>query len=234
MNSCFARIGFVVVMLAMLLIGGFLLISVATEGFDDTFDRLFSAPRDLFCDVTGLCESSEETELVDSEIVWTRISERSLLDLGKFEQNGRWRAERNLLIVTNSMSMSGTVNITMAMNLGFITQEDITVTQDDPTVIIQLPPVQTAECFMTDVEYSDRFCIEVCDDLERDLQRKAIEQSLGSDELQQALQEALENAKVEIAKLIDIGNISDQDYRLQFSQKTETPPPIAGATCPGN
>lgn len=232
MKGCFSRIGFVVVMIGVIIFGVIFAVSVATQGFDDTLSDFLNWPRDTFCNATGLCEVSNKTELLDEEIIWTRITERTLLDLGKFERNGDWRAEKNVLFVTNSKRMRGTVNITMGMNLGFITEEDVIVDQTNRTITIAIPPIQEVECFVTDEEFYDSFCIEVCDDLERDLKKIAIERSLKADEFQVAKSEAYELAKTEIATLIDIGNLSDETYTVQFIEKDEDPPEIPGATCP--
>ena len=232
-QGCLSRIGFVVVMIAALLCGAVFTIGTINNGFQDTLNAFYNAPRDAFCSIIPLCGSkSFDTALVDEQILWTKISERTVLDLGKFERRGDWHAERSTLVVTHTKNMRGTVNITMGMNIGAIAPEDIVVNQEDLSITITLPPVQPVECFVNEVEYYGGFCIEVCDELERDLLRMAIERSLNSDEFDQAMVSAEADAKVELATILDIGNITNIDYTLRFLQSTEEPPAIPGKTCP--
>ena len=233
MQGCLSKVGFVVLMMLSLVCGAVFTIGTINNGLNDTLNAFYNAPRDAFCSVVPLCESkSLDTVLVDEQILWTKFSERTVLDLGKFERRGEWHAERTTLVVTHSKNMRGTVNITMGMDLSAIEQQDIVVNQEDLTISITIPPVQPVECFLNEVEYYGGFCVEVCDDLERDLQRMAIERSLDSEDFNQSLIGASEDAKVEIANILDIGNITDVDYSLQFIQSTDGPTDIPGATCP--
>lgn len=232
-QGCLSRIGFVVVMLLAMVCGVVFTIGTINNGLEDTLNAFYNAPRDAFCSVLPFCDNeSIDTVLVDERILWTKVSDRSVLDLGKFERRGDWHAERTTLVVTHTKNMRGTVNITMGMDLGAIDQDDIVVDQDALSITITIPPVQPVECFVNEVEYYGGFCIEVCDDLERDLQSMAIERSLDSEDFDQALVNAEEDAKVEIATLLDIGNITDLDYTLQFVESTDGPTDIPGATCP--
>jgi hypothetical protein len=232
-QGCLSRIGFVVVMIAALICGAVFTIGTINNGLEDTLNAFYDAPRDLFCSVVPFCDNeSIDTALVDEQILWTKISERTVLDLGKFERRGDWHAERQTLVVTHTKNMRGTVNITMGMDLSAIEPEDIVVDQEALSIRITLPPVQPVECFVNEVEYYGGFCIEVCDELERDLQRIAIERSLDGEDFGQALVNAEEDAKSEIATILDIGNIADVDYTLQYVESTEDPPQISGATCP--
>lgn len=226
MKDIFARIGFV----ATIVIGVGLIVLASSQGFDP-LNSLWNG----FCGFTGLCDVRNSEDFVEEAVIWTRLQERAVLDAGKFERNGQWRAERTTLaFFTHSMRMRGTVNITLGLNLGAIQEADVQVDNEAEIITIALPPLQSVECFVADVEYYDRVCIDVCDDLERDLQRQAIESSLNSEEYQLFRTASLDRVKTELAKLINIGNLTDIEYSLRFTEQTVNPPPIPGATCPGS
>lgn len=232
-QGCFARIGFVAMILVAFTCVFIFGVGVINNGLQATIDSFFDAPRDLFCSVVPFCDTKPiETRLVDERIVWTRIHERAVLDVGSLQRRGDWSAERTTMVVTHSKNMSATVNITFGLNLMGIEEDDVQVDQQTQTVTVTLPPVQPVQCFITDEDFYGGFCIEVCDDLERDLRKKAIERTLDSEDFSQALLEATTRAQQEIASLIDIGNIADIPYNLVFQEGTEPGPEIPGANCP--
>jgi hypothetical protein len=228
LNALFERIGFFVVIIATITIGFLLTYGLLTNRLDD-----------MLCDLNPFCEGEEvEIKVVDEQIIWTRITDRTVLDLGKFERNGAWRAERDLrlpvvgTLATESKRMRGTVNITMGMNLEGLTQEDITVDQSTLTITIALPPVQPVECFMVGEEFYDNACATVCDELERELEATAIQRTLESEAFGVELTNKFNEAQVSIAQLIDIGNITNLQYTLRFTQQERIPAILPGTTCP--
>jgi hypothetical protein len=211
---------------------GLFLLSGFINGFDEAFGLIFDTPRDLFCSIVPFCDVETETEVVNTQILWTKIHERAVLDVGKYETHGEWRATRRTSVlvgsVTHSMKMEATVSVTMGLNIENVEQEDIVVDDENQTVTVTLPQAQPIECFMDDIEYFDRSCVLVCDDLERDLREKAMEDVLGRDELATALDEAYENAQSVIAGLIDpLAN----DYDIFFVQDTEVPLRLDSSSC---
>lgn len=207
----------------LLVIGGALLLF--SDPLCDSFDML------PFCD-----EEEAETTFADSVVLWEKIYERVILDVGKYEVRKDLRAERTPEVlgiweaVTHSMRMRATVHVTMAINLETMEQEDIQVDEDSRTISITLPPVQPVECFLEDIEYYDESCIfEQCERLERDLRDKAFEEVLESDELQEELNQAFFRGQDGIAEII--APFIDDDYRVEFLQSNEQPAPILGRTC---
>lgn len=214
--------------IAFLCIGIFAL-SVALNGFQEALELSFSVPRNLFCTVTALCDVSGngETKVVDTQEIWTRIHDRALLDVGKYETRKDWKAERTTWPVTHSMRMRATVSVTMVINLQLVTEEDIVVDDENETITITLPQVQPAECFLSEIEYYDESCLLVCGDLENDLQEKAQESVLDSDELDTALDEAFINGQPAIAAFIT----PVTDYQVVFVKSTENPPRVESGSC---
>ncbi|PJF39053.1 MAG: hypothetical protein CUN55_15470, partial [Phototrophicales bacterium] len=143
---------------SLVLIGLFFTAGIS-NGFNEAFELVFTIPRNLFCSATGLCEVSDnDAKTIQEDEIWTRLYERALLDTGKYEIRGSWRAERTTLFVTHSMRMNATVSVTMAINLENISPDDIVVDNEAQTVTIAIPPAQPVECFLTDIEYTDRSC----------------------------------------------------------------------------
>lgn len=222
MRDCLGKGFFIGAILVSIFLGFFIMYGLITNQLDD-----------MFCELNPFCESKEaETKLVDEQIIWEKFTERTVLDLGKYERNGEWRATRDTLFITHSKNMSGTVNITMGMNLALVTQENITVDQNERIITIALPPMQAVDCFITEQDFFGGACIDVCDDLERDLEKKAIENTLKSDAFDAALDGALVEAKTTISEFIDIGNIGNEAYTLRFTEQADSPPKMPAATCP--
>jgi hypothetical protein len=234
-NGCFARIGFVIVMLVLLVFAVIFGISVATRGFEDTFSAFINFPRDVFCATFNTCEGKNlEARLAEETIIYTKIHERTVLDLGKFERGGEWKATEDTLFITHVRRMKATVNITFGMNLGAITEEDIVVDNTTQTIQVALPPIQPVECFLENRDFYADFgegCVDVCDDLEKKLQEMAIKRSLESEEYAQSRDRAWLDAQEQVAQLIDIGNLADIEYHIQFVEKQGDIPKIQGETC---
>lgn len=221
MRDCLGKSFFIVAVIATILIGFLVTYGLLTDQLDD-----------MFCELNPFCEVEEVETVVDEQIIWEKFTERTVLDLGKYERNGEWRATRNTLFATWSKNMRGTVNITMGMNLTLVDQDNITVDRDERIITIALPPIQPVDCFITEQDFFGGACIDVCDDLERDLEEKAIEGTLESEGFAIAMDGALVDAKSTIAEFIDIGNISNEPYTLRFTEQTIDPPAIPAATCP--
>jgi hypothetical protein len=198
---------------------------------------LFSDPLCESLDMLPFCEEEEtETTFADSVVLWEKIYERVILDVGKYEVRKDLRAERTpevlgfLEAVTHSMRMRATVHVTMAINLESMQQEDIQIDEDTRTITITLPQAQPVECFLEDIEYYDESCIfEQCERLERDLRNKAFEEVLASDALEEQLDQAFFGAQDGIAELI--APFIEDDYQVEFLQSDERPDPIPGRTC---
>ncbi|NDJ86125.1 MAG: DUF4230 domain-containing protein [Chloroflexi bacterium] len=205
-------------------------IAAAVNGVGEAVELTLSAPRNLFCSIVPFCDvgDGDETEIVDSEQIWTRIHERSVLDTGKYETRQSWKAERTTWPVTHSMRMRATVHITMGVNLDNISREDIIVDDENESVTIVMPRAQPVECFLTEIEYYDESCLLVCDELEQDLQRKALERVQDSDEVAAEINLAYERAEADLAVLL---TPFVEDYDLVFQQDTETPPRVEGSSC---
>ena len=222
MRDCLGKGFFIIAVLATILLGFFITYGLLTNQLDE-----------MFCEINPFCETDKaETKIVDEQIIWEKFTERTVLDLGKYERNGEWRATRNTLIATWSKNMRGTVNITMGMNLALVDQENITIDRTERIITIALPPVQPVDCFITEQDFFGGACIDVCDDLERDLEKKAIEGTLDSEAFDAAMDGAVIEAKSTIAEFIDIGNISNEPYTLRFTEQAGSPPAIPAATCP--
>ena len=222
LRDCLGKGFFIIAVLATILLGFFITYGLLTNQLDE-----------MFCNINPFCDiENAETEIVDEQIIWEKFTERTVLDLGKYERNGEWRATRNTLFATWSKNMRGTVNITMGMNLTLVNQENITIDQSERIITIALPPIQPVDCFMTEQDYFGGACIDVCDELERDLEKKAIEGTLDSEGFEVAMDGALVDAKSTIAEFIDIGNIGNEPYTLRFTEQEGSPPPIPAATCP--
>ncbi len=211
----------------LLLLGLFVAAGI-NNGFDEAFNLVITAPRNLFCSIVSFCEPDDETTVVREDELWTRIYERALLDTGKYETRGNWLARRTTFFVTHSMRMQATVSVTMALNLGNIEPSDIVVDNDEQTVTITLPPAQPVECFLTDIVYSDRSCVGVCGELEQDLVAIAERDVYQSEELTVELVNAYERGKVALAALI---SPLAQDYELIFLQDEMPPAPIESSSC---
>lgn len=204
-------------------------ISAAVNGIDEAFKLSLEGPRKLFCSVIDVCDDdSMGTEVVSVTEIWTRIHERALLDVGKYETRKDWRAEISTWPVTHSMGMRATTSITLALNLGNILPEDIVVDEENKTITVTLPQVQPAECFLSEIEFHSESCLLVCDDLKKDLQEKAIEDVLDSDGLEVELVAAYERAKPIIGGLI---SPVARDYVINFVQRPEAPNPIESGSC---
>lgn len=208
---------------------GLFLVAAAVNGVDDALKLTFSAPRNLFCSVVKFCDvSGEGTQIVDTDDLWTRIHDRALLDVGKYETRKDWKAEQTTVVVTHSMRMRATVSVTMVVNLENILPEDIVVDNDAQTIVVTMPPAQPAECFLSDIEYHDQSCLLVCDDLEDKLQENAIESVLDSDELDTALTDAYRQAQPIISGLL--APVA-RGYTISYVQRTGTPPRIESSSC---
>lgn len=216
-----------ILLIPSLLLIGLFMVAGLNNGFDEAFDLVVSVPRNLFCSATGLCDVDETTGIREDEI-WTRLYERALLDTGKYEYHGVWRAERTSFMITHSMRMEATVSVTLALNLANVTPDDIVVDNDAQTVTITIPPAQPVECFLTDIEYRDRSCAGTCGELEQDLASIAENDVYTSEELQLELINAYGRGKTILATLVD--PLID-DYTLTFVQDEVPPPPIESTSC---
>ncbi len=205
----------------------FVIVAV-TQGIDEALELTWSAPRNLFCSIAPFCDVDDETEVVDLGELWTRIHERALLDIGKYETRQSWRAEQTTWPVTHSMRMRATVHVTMGINLDNLTEEQIAIDEQNQTITITMPQVQPVECFLEDIEYYDESCLLVCDDLKQELQVVARRNVMGSDELAAELINARQRAEVEVSNLIEP---FIEDYTLQFVTNPEAPPPIESGSC---
>lgn len=202
---------------------------VYTSGVEDAFNTIFEGPRDLFCDVTGLCGDEAETFVREDEL-YTVIWERGVLNVAKFDVvNGTYRATRQVVLAEASMRMQADVSVTLGLNLELLTEDDIVVDNENNTVSVTLPPVQPIDCFLTDVEFFDEVCLGQCDELRDDLRSKAIEDTLQREDFNAEYNTALEQARLLIGDLLDPVT---QDYALNFVYDTTPPPPIAGSNCP--
>ncbi len=223
------RILVTIAVIPVALFMGLFAISAAVNGFDEALELTFSAPRNLFCSVMPFCDVNDgEANIVDTQEIWTRIHERALLDTGKYETRRDWKAERTTWPVTHSMRMRATMHVTMGVNLDNLLPEDIVVEEDSQSVTITLPPTQPIECFLTDIEYYDESCLLICGDLEQDLQEKARQNVLDSDELQLALDDAYQQAESVVSGLIAP---AAEGYTIQFVQSAVSPPPIESGSC---
>lgn len=208
------------------------MLSGLVNGFGEAFSLLLDTPRDLFCSVMPFCDVETETEVINTEVLWTRIHNRAVLDVGKYETREEWRATQRTSLgitsITHSMRMRATVSVTMGLNLELVDPEDIVVDDDNQSVTITLPPTQPIECFMEDIEYFDRSCVAVCGDLERKLREEAMDDVVESEELDVALVGAFEEAQSTIAGLIDP---LINDYEIIFVKDEEVPPSLDSSSC---
>lgn len=215
-------------MLPFFLLVGLFLVAGFINGFDEALRLSFSAPRNLFCSVVDFCDV-DEGEVVKVDEIYSRIYERSLLDVGKYETRNDWRATSTTVVVTNSMRMRATAHVTLALNLELMSPDDIVVDENAKTVTITTPPVQNAECFLTDIDYYDESCLPgTCGDLERRLQRTALDDAKNSTELERERGAAMERGQTTIAALIDP---LASDYDILFRISDEAPPPVPGGSC---
>jgi hypothetical protein len=221
-----------IVGLPLMVCFGLFMLSGFINGFDEAFKLLFDTPRDLFCSVMPFCDVETETEVLNTAKLWTRIHERAVLDVGKYETREEWRATQRTSLgiasVTHSMRMRATVSVTMGINLESVLPEDIVVDNENETVTVTLPQVQPIECFMADIEYFDRSCVAVCGDLERRLREDAMEDVIKSDGLSEALVGAYAEVQSTVASLIDpLVN----EYDIFFVQDLEAPPRLTSSSC---
>lgn len=230
--SLIQRIYVAIIVLPIILCIGMFAISAAVNGVDEAVDLAISTPRNLFCSIVPFCDApNEETEVIDEELLWTRIHERALLDVGKFEQRRVWRAERSTFVVTHSMRMRATLNVTIGVNLDNTGPDDIIVDEADKTITVTLSQAQPVECFLDNIEYYDRSCIGVCGDLEDDLVDDALDSWRDNEELQIELEAAYLRATREVTALIEP---LAEDYTITFVQNPEAPPPITSGSCYSN
>jgi len=202
---------------------------VATTGVEDAFNSIFEGPRDLFCEVTGLCSNEPETFVREDEL-YTVIWERGVLNVGKFDViGGTYRATRQVVLAEASMRMRADVSVTLGINLELLTEDDILVDNENNTVSVTLPPVQPIDCFLTDVEFFDEVCLGQCDELRADLRRNAMNDTLAREDFNAEYTNSQEQARFIIGDLLDPVT---QDYALTFTYDMTTPPPIAGSNCP--
>ncbi len=227
--SLIQRIFVAILAIPIVLCIGAFAISAAVNGVDEAVDMALSTPRNLLCSIVPFCDSTaEEAEIVDEQLVWTRIHERALLDLAKYEQRRDWRATVTTVFVDHSMRMRATVNVTLAINLDNTHREDIVVDDETETITITLSQAQPVECFLTDIEYYDRSCIGVCGELEDKLLDQARDSWQNDDNLQIRLDEAFERGKIEITNLIEP---IAKGYTIELIQDPEPPPPITSGSC---
>jgi hypothetical protein len=196
------------------------------------------SPFQGLCEILPWCledDEEVETEFVDSRILWERITTRFILDVGKYERNGEWSAQRTPEIAgvetpTQSMTMNAIVNITIGVNLENVEQANIEVNDESKRVVIYLPQPQPYECFITEATYDSSCLWEQCDILERDLQEKAIQETLNNNDfLDKAMTDAAAQAENKMAEFI--APLIPSDYTLQFIFSEDAPPPIESGTC---
>lgn len=202
---------------------------VYTQGIEDAFNSIFGGPRDLFCDISGICGEDEETFVRESEL-YTVIWERGVLNVAKFDVvGGTYRATRSVALAEASMRMRADVSVTLGVNLELLEEEDIAVDNDANTVTVTLPPVQPIDCFLSDVEFYDEVCLGQCDELRDDLRRNALRDTLEREDFNAQYNDAQEQARFIIGDILDP---LAQDYAISFVYDTDMPPPIAGSDCP--
>lgn len=215
-----------ILMLPTLLLGSVFIAAGATAGFDEAIDRLLNDPFGLLAIVFPFLE--DEDTVVQEDVLWTRIYERAVLDMGKYETRGEWNAGRTTFGVRQTMRMTATVSVTMGVNLSNIEREDVVVDDEEQTVTIIMPAAQPVECFLSDIVYSDRSCLGACGELEQDLVQAAEQDVYESEELDVALIDAFERSKSTVSAFIAP---LAEDYIIIFVQDDAAPPPVEGSSC---